>query len=106
MGNHSITNLTMVSIKSVPRKIAQVLKAKINKLKKYQELPQNSHQECGRECPKRSIGSPFDGIDCFGTSTKLGSTLVPQIGKMMITLKECNSGILLLTILQESLIER
>ena len=43
--NHSITNLTMVSIKSVPRKIAQVLKAKINKLKKYQELPQNSHQE-------------------------------------------------------------
>lgn len=35
----------MVSIKSVPRKIAQVLKAKINKLKKYQELPQNSHQE-------------------------------------------------------------
>merc|ERR1712062_648006 len=46
MGNHSLTNLIMVSIKSVPRKIAQVLKAKINKLKKYQELPKaDSHQE-------------------------------------------------------------
>lgn len=44
--NHSFTNLIMVSIKSVPRKIAQVLKAKINKLKKYQELPKaDSHQE-------------------------------------------------------------